>query len=254
MDFVDTYPEIAAAVDNVATLDDLESAVRQLIDAYDLKNAVYYLPGAPSLHDVKPVAIITYPHEWVHRYFEADYLPIDPVVSKGFASLLPVDWATFDKRPPRVKQLFGESCDFRIGHQGITFPIRGPKGEAALFTVTSDLPDAEWKDAKRTYLRDLQVLAHTIHAKAVGFGGREKQDNQRRLTPRERECLTWCAVGRTSEDIATILGISEGVVRIHLQSAQRKLDCLNRTHTVAKAMAYKLIFPDITCSDPARFR
>jgi DNA-binding CsgD family transcriptional regulator len=52
-------------------------------------------------------------------------------------------------------------------------------------------------------------------------------------------------VGKTSEDIATILGISEGVVRIHLQSAQHKLNCLNRTHSVAKAMAYKLIFPDI---------
>jgi DNA-binding CsgD family transcriptional regulator len=66
-----------------------------------------------------------------------------------------------------------------------------------------------------------------------------------RLTPRERECLTWCAVGKTSDDVAAILGISEGVVRIHLQSAQHKLNCLNRTHTVVKAIAQKLIFPDI---------
>jgi DNA-binding CsgD family transcriptional regulator len=127
----------------------------------------------------------------------------------------------------------------------MTFPIRGTKGEAALFNITSDLPDSEWLQAKKTYLRDFQILAHTIHAKALVIGGARVPDYKARLTPRERECLTWCAVGKTSEDIATILGISEGVVRIHLQSAQHKLNCLNRTHTVAKALTYKLIFPDL---------
>ena len=69
-------------------------------------------------------------------------------------------------------------------------------------------------------------------------------DPHPRLTARERECLTWCALGRTSEDIGEILGITEGVVRIHVQNAQRKLDCLNRTHAVAKALACNLIaFP-----------
>lgn len=65
------------------------------------------------------------------------------------------------------------------------------------------------------------------------------------LTVREIEVLSWSALGKTSQDVAAILGISEGVVRIHLQSAQHKLDCLNRTHTVAKALAEGLIKPDL---------
>jgi DNA-binding CsgD family transcriptional regulator len=77
------------------------------------------------------------------------------------------------------------------------------------------------------------------------LAGREAPPYHARITPRERECLTWCAVGKTSDDIAAILGISEGVGRIHLQSAQHKLNCLNRTHTVTKATMYKLIFPDL---------
>jgi DNA-binding CsgD family transcriptional regulator len=245
MDFVEAYSEVTAAVDDISTLDQLEAFVHRILQAYDLKHAVYYMPGLPGQEDVRPVSIITYPPEWVRRYFESDYLGVDPVVSEGFANLLPIDWATFNKRAPRVKQLFGESVDFGIGRQGITFPIRGPTGESALFSVTSDLPDPEWALAKKTYVRDLQILAHTIHAKAMQISGAKKTDYRARLTPRERECLTWCAVGKTSEDIATILGISEGVVRIHLQSAQHKLNCLNRTHTVAKAITYKLIFPDI---------
>lgn len=245
MDFVDTYSDVTAAVDSISTLDDLESFVRRLVAAYELKHAVYYLPGVPGQDEVKPLSIITYPLDWVRRYFEADYLGVDPVVAEGFANLLPVDWATLNKRPPRVKQLFGESADFCIGRQGMTFPIRGPKGETALFSITSDLTDGEWINAKKTYVRDLQILAHTIHAKALDIAGAQKRDYQSRLTPRERECLTWCAVGKTSQDIATILGISEGVVRIHLQSAQHKMNCLNRTHTVAKAITYKVIFPDL---------
>jgi len=245
MDFVDTYSEVSATVDEISTLEQLEDFVRKIVQAYDLKHAVYYLPGMPGQEHVKPLSIITYPPDWVKRYFEADYIGVDPVVAEGFVNLLPLDWGTLNKRAPRVKQLFGESVDFGIGRQGITFPIRGPKGDSALFSVTSDLPDSDWAAAKKTYVRDFQILAHTIHAKAMLVSGARKAGDWARLTPRERECLTWCAVGRTSEDVATILGISEGVVRIHLQSAQHKLNCLNRTHTVAKAITYKLIFPDI---------
>ena len=245
MDFVDAYSEVTASVDEISTLGQLDAFIHKILHAYELRHAVYYMPGMPGEEEIKPVSIITYPPEWVKRYFDSDYLGVDPVVSEGFANLLPLDWGTLDKRPPRVKQLFGESVDFGIGRQGITFPIRGPKGESALFSVTSDLPDAEWATAKKIYVRDLQILAHTIHAKAMVIGGAKKPDYRAKLTPRERECLTWCAVGKTSEDIATILGISEGVVRIHLQSAQHKLNCLNRTHTVAKAITYKLIFPDL---------
>jgi DNA-binding CsgD family transcriptional regulator len=245
MDLLDTYSEITAAADNISTLEQLEDFIRQIVKAYDLKHAVYYMPGIPGQEEIKPVTIFTYPPDWAKRYFEADYFKIDPCISEGFANLLPLDWMDYDRRPPRVKQLFGESQDFGIGRQGITFPIRGTKGEAALFNVTSDLPDAEWLQAKKIYMRDFQILAHMIHTKALIVSGAKPPDYQARLTPRERECLTWCAVGKTSEDIATLLGISEGVVRIHLQSAQHKLNCLNRTHTVAKAIAYKLIFPQI---------
>jgi DNA-binding CsgD family transcriptional regulator len=245
VDFGRIFFELAASVDQVVTVEDLTEFIRKILSEYELKHAVYYQPGLAGHDEVNPISIITYEDDWVRRYFEMGYLEIDPVVLEGFAGLLPVDWSGLDKRPPRVRQLFGESGEFGIGRQGLTFPLRGPNGEAALFSITSDLPDDEWQKAKLTYVRDVQVLAHTIHAKAMVIAGGPAPDYKARLTPRERECLTWSAVGKTSEDVATILGISEGVVRIHLQSAQHKLNCLNRTHTVAKAIAHKLIFPDL---------
>jgi DNA-binding CsgD family transcriptional regulator len=246
MDFQSAFYTLSDAADAVASRASLASFVDKVVDLYELKNAVYYRPGEGTGPDaVAPLSVITYEDQWVDRYFEANYLSVDPVVAQGFTGLLPLDWAQFDKRPPRVKQLFGEAGDFGIGRQGLTFPIRGSDGEIALFSVTSDLNDGEWVDTKRAYVRDLQIIAHIIHSKASVLATGKQRDYKAKLTPRERECLTWCAVGKTSEDIATILGISEGVVRIHLQSAQHKLDCLNRTHTVAKAITHKLIFPDL---------
>jgi DNA-binding CsgD family transcriptional regulator len=245
MSFIDTYSEVIASVDQITTQEDLDAFIRKIIEAYELKNAIYYFPGIPGNDTIAPVSFISYKPDWVKRYFDSDYLNIDPVVSEGFANLLPVDWNNLDRRPPRVKQMFGEAAEFGVGRQGLTFPIRGANGETALFSVTSDFNGRDWNDARKTYIRDFQIIAHTIHSKGLRIGGAAPPDYKNKLTPRQRECLTWCAVGKTSQDIATILGISEGVVRIHLQSAQHKLNCLNRTHTVAKAMAYKLILPDI---------
>lgn len=245
MNFIDTYSDVMASVDQISTQEQLDVFIKKIIEAYELKHAIYYFPGMPGNNAIAPVSVISYDESWIKHYFEHDYLNVDPVVSEGFANLLPIDWSGLDRRPPRVKQMFGEASEFGVGQQGLTFPIRGANGESALFSVTSDFNSRDWSEAKQTYVRDFQIIAHTIHSKGLRIGGGAPPDYTNKLTPRQRECLTWCAVGKTSEDIATILGISEGVVRIHLQSAQHKLNCLNRTHTVAKAVAHKLILPDL---------
>jgi DNA-binding NarL/FixJ family response regulator len=61
------------------------------------------------------------------------------------------------------------------------------------------------------------------------------------LTEREREVLTWVGRGKTSSEIAIILGIRERTVNFHCDEAMKRLDVINRTQAVAKAMAYGLI-------------
>jgi len=57
------------------------------------------------------------------------------------------------------------------------------------------------------------------------------------LTGREREVLRWVAGGKTSWEISVILRISERTVKFHLVEASRKLNAVNRTSAVAKALA-----------------
>ena len=56
------------------------------------------------------------------------------------------------------------------------------------------------------------------------------------LTPRERECLQWAAVGKSEWEISQILGISEHVSEKHLLNAKSKLGAVNRVQAVAEAI------------------
>jgi pimeloyl-ACP methyl ester carboxylesterase/DNA-binding CsgD family transcriptional regulator len=53
------------------------------------------------------------------------------------------------------------------------------------------------------------------------------------LSAREREVLRWVARGKSNDEIATALYISEATVRKHLQNAYKKLDVTSRTAAVA---------------------
>ncbi|WP_432807339.1 helix-turn-helix transcriptional regulator [Microvirga terrae] len=62
-----------------------------------------------------------------------------------------------------------------------------------------------------------------------------------RLTRRETEVLTWVGRGKTSSEIATILGVSTRTVDFHCAQAMGRLDVMNRTQAVARAVADGLI-------------
>lgn len=61
------------------------------------------------------------------------------------------------------------------------------------------------------------------------------------ISKRELECLRLTAAGRTSEDIARILGLSVHTANQYLTTAASKLDAVNRTHAVTKAIRLGLI-------------
>jgi DNA-binding CsgD family transcriptional regulator len=61
------------------------------------------------------------------------------------------------------------------------------------------------------------------------------------LTSRELEVVRWTSQGKTSVEIGKILSLSDHTINAYMNSAMRKLDCVNRTHLVAKALRLKII-------------
>ena len=62
-----------------------------------------------------------------------------------------------------------------------------------------------------------------------------------KITKREVECLTWAAKGKTSFEIATILGLKQKTIDYYLSNACRKLNASNRRQAVAIAVKNELV-------------
>lgn len=95
--------------------------------------------------------------------------------------------------------------------------------------------------------RQLWKVKNVAYAGTVIFHERWKalvhKGSKAGLSIRECECLLWAAQGKTADEMATILGISERTVRFHLNNASQKMDTVNTTQTVALAIAQGLIPP-----------
>jgi DNA-binding NarL/FixJ family response regulator len=54
-------------------------------------------------------------------------------------------------------------------------------------------------------------------------------DAESQLTPRQREVLRWVVRGKSNKEIASLLGMSENTVRVHVAAILKYLDVKNRT-------------------------
>lgn len=61
------------------------------------------------------------------------------------------------------------------------------------------------------------------------------------LTARETEILRWISYGKTASEIALIVSVSEHTVNSHTATILKKLDVVNRTQMVAKAIREQII-------------
>ena len=53
------------------------------------------------------------------------------------------------------------------------------------------------------------------------------------LSPRERECLLWSALGKTTKEIASILDLADSTVNEYIAGAMKKLGATTRAQAVA---------------------
>jgi len=90
---------------------------------------------------------------------------------------------------------------------------------------------------------DFEMLATIITARLNGIARSGLWPKLVELNEREVEVLTWVARGKTSMEIAHILGLTKRTVDFHTDNARAKLDAATRTEAVIKATTGRLIEP-----------
>ena len=176
------------------------------------------------------------PREWVEEYLSKNYIDNDPIARHCVLAQDPFFWreAKTEAGSAEATQIMLRAELFGL-RNGICFPIHNINGLEAGVSLSGfqNLP-------KRTEVRSL-YLASIMTFNALR---RIRSDHSLRIEPissREKEVLTWCALGRTSKEIAYILFVSENTVNAHIKNAIQKLSARNKTEAVTIAVRMGLI-------------
>ena len=102
--------------------------------------------------------------------------------------------------------------------------------------------------ARQTYLA--QLLVPALHAAWIrtqlqrrAESGGDKLAGQSVLTVRELDILKWIYLGKSNYEIGAILKISPLTVKNHVQKILRKLNVVNRTQAIGKALELRILNP-----------
>jgi DNA-binding NarL/FixJ family response regulator len=90
---------------------------------------------------------------------------------------------------------------------------------------------------------DFDMLDMIINARLAGVARNEMWPKLAMLNDREIEALTWVARGKTSAQIADLIGLSKRTIDFHLDNARIKLGATTRTQAAIKAAIGRLIEP-----------
>jgi two-component system, NarL family, response regulator len=112
--------------------------------------------------------------------------------------------------------------------------LKGIAADVLILAVRSVAAGASWWDATAT-----QRIRQTVKADAeANLGVSPIGLGQNPLTQREQEVLGQIAQGKTNPEIAALLYISPGTVRVHVHAILHKLATPDRTQAVALAQRF----------------
>lgn len=194
---------------------------------------------------------------WRDYYLLYEWYKTDPVYQACLQTTLPVWWG-YDSKPNLIVGLGKTSsaaqiamfqrCVREVGvRSGVSIPVHSALGGFGYIVFSSMLPVQELMQRHKRSEDMLLASSHRFVAKVIQESDPAETMSAEvmsaSLSPREIECLALAAHGKTLDEIATVLALSERTVRFHLGNACEKLGAVNRVHAIARASYLGLLGP-----------
>jgi DNA-binding CsgD family transcriptional regulator len=166
------------------------------------------------------------------------YAEVDPILREAFRRTLPFSWNELTIESEAEASFMADAAAHGVGPNGLSIPVLSKHGHRGHFGVSFSRSEQEWSNYLDTARSTLIEIASRLHRRVVAevFG-----EEGPRLTARELECLRWVALGKSTGEIAVILGISTHTTRDYLKSVHYKLDCVTSAQAVSKAVRLGLL-------------
>ncbi|SIQ21041.1 DNA-binding transcriptional regulator, CsgD family [Rhizobium sp. RU35A] len=228
---------------SISTADSREALARAMARLPAQFGFKYFtLMNSPAATDtlIAPLAVeTTFPANFVTEFDELKLLKECPLAPMMKNMVLPLCWSCHESvKEGRILNFSPRLLAFLGRHEistGVAMPLYSADGSVFMMRLDGDRPMLTLPE-----LNEVGMLF--LHAFTM-FDRLRRQEpvQQKLLTVRELEVVRWTSQGKTSSEIASILSLSDHTVNAYLNKAIKKLDCVNRTQLVAKAIRLRLI-------------
>ncbi|WP_084677148.1 autoinducer binding domain-containing protein [Massilia niastensis] len=211
----------------------LEARCRELGFDYCATGILLPIPVA------RPKIILenNYAASWREKYKNSKYLAIDPTIPHVLYKNGPARWSDTHG----CAQVFWEEAAAHDLKYGLSILVRHSKGVTGMLSIArghTDVGSRELELLSPEFIR----LSEIFGVKCLDQAAEDFiPEADAKLTPREIEVLRWTADGKTAEDVANLLSISRNTVNFHIKQASAKLNALNKTQVVVKALLLHLL-------------
>jgi DNA-binding CsgD family transcriptional regulator len=135
----------------------------------------------------------------------------------------------------RQNALTGVTAGISVSFPEVSLRSKGALGLIADPGLTNADVDAIFA-ARR---EEILAVANMMHLTIVHL---PQLSRHRALSPRQREALEWVADGKTTQDVALLMGVSPAMVEKHLRLAREALAVETTAQAVAKGALLNMIF------------
>ncbi|WP_170971972.1 LuxR family transcriptional regulator [Rhodobacter sp. SY28-1] len=185
--------------------------------------------------------------DYVKRYFQGGFYAKTPVFRWAEHNSGICTWA-WVKEAFEAGRLSAEEAEAVrqnvamgiVAGMSVSFPEVLSRSKGALGLIAD--PGVSPADVEAIYAsrrEEILAVANMMHLTIVHL---PQLSRHRALSPRQREALEWVADGKTTQDVALLMGVSPAMVEKHLRLAREALAVETTAQAVAKGALLNMIF------------
>lgn len=250
--------DLISSLESSESVSDLRIKMQSAIERYGF-GAFNFFDGGKA-HLDNPYYFGTTGSRWEREYVSNEFVKYDHTLSFARRTNVPFKWKDaplppqHGKRKPGAVKLLEAAKDHGF-EEGYILPfhfvdLQGRNHTALVALFWQDSADNLELNLSASRKHELELIMlyfvqRVVQLQSIELTKRSsfaaRPDTFSHLTDRERDVLTWAGRGRSAAETADVLGIGQETVKSYLMQAMNKLEALNKTHAVAKAVHLGLI-------------
>lgn len=238
-------------ISNAQTLEEMWAAHTETMARYGFDRLIYGFTRfrtANSLGDPEDFTILTnHDQQYVDGFLHRGLYRHAPMLQWALENEGSASWGFLIERfnagkmtPPQLKVVEFNlqnrvTAGYTISFKSVSARSKGAISLAAKAGLNQQEVDEIWAE----HGQDIQVMNNMAHLKILSL---PYQPPNRALTRRQREALEWVGDGKTTQDIALLMGLTAATVEKHLRLARESLSVETTAQAVLKAALHNQMF------------